>query len=111
MKALGWIVAGLLAVALFWNWTVSIGAVSHSEDRRRALVRENDSLRIATRAREARVDRLTFVLDSTKKELDSAWANVPPEETLYIGHRATAASLSYRRKWRDMGVLPRDTTR
>lgn len=111
MKALGWIVAGLLAVALFWLWTADVGALAIAGDQKAALKRENDSLRATTRARDARVARLVFLLDSTKSELDTAWAHVPPAETLYIGHRAQAASLPYRRKWRDMGVLPVDTTR
>lgn len=110
MKALGWIVAGLLAVALFWLWTVDVGALAIAGDQKAALKRENDSLRAITRARDARVARMIFLLDSTKKELDTAWAHVPPSETLYIGHRAQAASLTYRRKWHDMGVLPRDST-
>ena len=79
-------------------------------DRNKALKQQNDSLAITTRARKARIDRMVFLLDSTKKELDTALAHIPPSETLYIGHRAQAASLSYRRKWHDMGVLPRDTT-
>lgn len=110
MRALGWIVAGFLAVWLFWLWTADVGALALAGDKNAALRRENDSLRITTRARDARVARLVFLLDSTKKELDSAWTHLPPAETLYIGHRAQAASLSYRRKWHDMGVLPRDTT-
>lgn len=111
MRALGWIVAGLLAVAFFWTWNTSIGAVALVGGQNKELKDQNESLRISTRARDVRVLRLTSELDSMKKVLDSAWARVPPPETLYLHHRATAASLSYRRKWLDMGVLPRDSTR
>ena len=110
MKYVGWLVAAALAVALFWVWTVDAGAIGLSRDQTKAAERVNDSLRKTGRDRDRRVLRLIAVLDSVAAERDSAWAHVPPAETLYIGHRAQAASLSYRRKWNDMGVLPRDTT-
>ena len=110
MKALGWIVAGLLAVALFWLWTANVGSLALSVDRNNELKRENDSLAQSTRARDARIKVLIAELDTMQAERDTAWAHVAPSETLYLGHRAQAASLSYRRKWHDMGVLPRDST-
>lgn len=110
MRAVGWIVAGLLAVALFWLWTANVGSLALSVDRNNELKRENDSLAQSTRARDARIKVLIAELDTMQAERDTAWAHVAPSETLYIGHRAQAASLTYRRKWHDMGVLPRDST-
>lgn len=110
MKAVGWILAGLLAVALFWLWTADVGAISMLKDKHAAIAKENELLQAAVKERQLRVAVLIAELDTMRAERDTAWAHVAPAETLYLGHRAQAASLSYRRKWRDMGVLPRDTT-
>lgn len=70
---------------------------------------ENDSLQAENAGRQARIDRLTFRLDSSVRWYDSALKVIPPPETLYLGHRAQAATLDYRRMWSDMGRIPADT--
>lgn len=114
MKALGWIVAGVLAAVLVWMWWVDAGAMTYQEERaeaaQRALKAESDSLEVVIVDRDHRIATGNVRLVELRAYYDSVFNAMPSARDLYLAHREEARSRAYADMWRYMGVVAIDTT-